>query len=76
MTWTQNDVAAVDDAIRALVAGERVVTVKYADGTETTYGQANLSELRSIRREMVGEASRVASGPVYRAFRFGPRGGY
>lgn len=76
MSWTQADVDAVDDAIRALVAGERVVTIRYADGTENTYGQANLSELRSIRREMTTEAARTAAGPVYRAFRFGPRGGY
>lgn len=75
MSWTQADVDAVDDAIRALVAGERIVTVRYADGTENTYGQANLSELRSMRREMTAEAARSA-GPVYRAFRLGPRSGY
>ncbi|MBP2291036.1 gpW family head-tail joining protein [Azospirillum rugosum] len=74
MTWTAADLAAVEDAIRELAAGERVVTVRYADGTENTYGQANLSDLRKLRQEMQGEVA--TAGRTYRAIRITPRSGY
>lgn len=70
--YTSDDLVAVTNAIRALMAGTRVVTVLYsASGTtaarSVTYGAANLNDLRSLQAEIQRE---VNGTPTYRRVSF------
>lgn len=48
MAFTSSDLTAVETAIRALITGERAVTVKIGEKT-VTYQETDLKTLRELR---------------------------
>lgn len=61
MAYTQADLDSVKAARVKLAAGDRVVRVTV--GTQTTeYGQANISELHALERQIEEELSHAAGG--------------
>lgn len=54
MGYSAEDLAAVEQAIRSLAEGERVVAIEIG-GRRVEYARADLDKLRSLRAEMIAE---------------------
>jgi len=61
MAYTQADLTSIETAILKLSSGERAVSVSIS-GKRIEYGQADLSQLRSLRAEIQRELSSGAGG--------------
>lgn len=61
--FTQDDLVAVNEAIRQLVQGKRRVSVTVA-GRSTTYKDVDLSDLRRLRVEIRNEINRGKSRSI------------
>ncbi|MFO7596463.1 MAG: gpW family head-tail joining protein [Desulfocurvibacter africanus] len=67
MAYTQADLDAVQTAILALAKGERVTSIRFADGKQVQYGEADLPALKVLREEIVREVQ-AATGRRRYAF--------
>lgn len=52
--YTATDLTNVEEAIRAIIAGEREVSMTM-DGKSATYTDANLKDLQSLRTEIIND---------------------
>jgi len=52
--YTTTDLTNVEEAIRAIIAGEREVSMTM-DGKSATYTDANLKDLQSLRTEIIND---------------------
>jgi hypothetical protein len=52
--YTATDLTNVEEAIRAIIAGEREVSMTM-DGKSATYTDANLKDLQSLRGEIIND---------------------
>ncbi len=65
MSYTQEDLDAVNAAIVQLASGKTRVRVTY-DGATTEYAQQDLDKLRSLRNDIRTELHRASRPPRFR----------
>lgn len=63
MSYTQQDLTEIHDAIMALARGERVVSVT-VDGRTTQYASTDIEKLKSLRNEIVSEQGDSSPKPL------------
>jgi hypothetical protein len=52
--YTATDLTNVEEAIRAIIAGEREVSMTM-DGKSATYTEANLKDLQNLRTDIIND---------------------
>jgi hypothetical protein len=65
MAWTQDDLNAVRAARLELAKGQRVVTVKFADGSSVEYANTSIGVLQSLEQEIAAEVNDAAGAANY-----------
>ena len=55
MSYTATDLTIVENAIKALAGGTRVVSVSTSNGKSISYGQAQLKDLQALRDSIQAE---------------------
>lgn len=63
MSYSQQDLTDIHDAIMALARGDRVVSVT-VDGRTTQYAAADIEKLKSLRNEIVSELGDSSPRPL------------
>ncbi len=69
MAYTRDQLNAVEAAIVALAAGERVVEVRFGPNESTRYATAELPQLIELRDTMKAEVTLAESGRRLRGYR-------
>ncbi|RVT97905.1 hypothetical protein EOD42_08935 [Rhodovarius crocodyli] len=64
MAFTSADLDAVDRAIMALVSGERVTEVRFADGRMVKYADADLGRLQTLRSAIASAVPATVFSPA------------
>ena len=57
MSYTQEDLAAIQSAIIKLGVGDRVVEVNFSDGHSAKYAETSLASLKALRAGIQRELS-------------------
>jgi hypothetical protein len=60
MAFDATDLASIETAIRAIITGDRVVSVTFSDGKKVDYQKTDLEALKTMRSQINAEISATA----------------